>query len=173
MNGMRFVHFDPHLSESPDKHLAFHHPNEQPDLPWHSGEGGGFLFPLTRRRAAGRAPSRAQAGSSRCAAPGAWRAPPGAPRFPVPLGTEPFPAARLPGPGPWPRKFFPSSPGLASRDQPPSRLLPESLKVTEEISMDTATGPQEDASGFPAARTPVVRARIKPCPLKGHTQGPA
>lgn len=83
VNGMRFVHFGLHLSESPDKHSAFHHPYEQSDLPWHSDEGGGFLFPLTQPAAAGPTPSRAQAGSSRCAAPGAWRSPPGPPRFPI------------------------------------------------------------------------------------------
>lgn len=65
----------------------------------------------------------------------------------------PPPPAAFPGPDPGRRKFFPSSLGLASRDQPPPLPLPEgeSLKVTEEISTDTATGPQEGSARFPAA----------------------
>lgn len=74
MNGMQFVHFGLHLSQSPEKHSAFHDPYEQPDLPWHTGEGGGFFFPLTQPGAAAPAPSWAPAGSSRCSAPWAWRA---------------------------------------------------------------------------------------------------
>lgn len=57
VNGIQFVHFGLHLSQSPEKHSAFHDPYEQPDLPWHTGEGGGFLFPLTQPGAAAPTPS--------------------------------------------------------------------------------------------------------------------
>lgn len=59
-------------------------------------------------------------------------------------------------------KVLPQQPRVVSRDQPPSRPLPESLKVTEEISIDIATGPQEGAPDFPAALKPVVSARTEP-----------
>lgn len=158
LNGMQFVHFGLHLSQSPEKHSAFHDPYEQPDLPWHTGEGGGFFFfhspspELLHQPLPGR---RLEVPAARRSGPGALR--PGPPRFPRPVGSglsppPPTPAA-FPGPDPGRRKFFPSSRGLASRDQPPPLPLPEreSLKVTEEISMDTTTAPQECSAGFPAA----------------------
>lgn len=86
----------------------------------------------------------------------ALAAPPAQVRVPR-RGAVPSPAASSVTRSPR-RKFFPSSPGLSSRDQLPR--LPESLKVTEEISTDTATRPPEDAPRFPAALAAAVSALI-------------
>lgn len=162
MNGIQFVHFGLYLSQSPEKHSAFHDPYEQPDLPWHTGEGGGFFSTHPARScctnpflgACWKFPLLGALGLVRSVrALRDFLVPSAQGSLPPPTPPPPLTPAAFPGPDPGRRKFFPSSLGLASRDQPPPLPLPEreSLKVTEEISMDTTTGPQECSAGFPAA----------------------